>query len=157
MRRKRFVLIVGVAIFGLIWVQSMKLASQDPTPAPGVPPMPRIGECVISEFSGKPILGTKTKPHLSLVIKLQNKTSRGPFYLRLTLVKNHFSIKEWSRLFLGPSATNQVYYDDPMPNPGQTNKYIAILSWGDPIAQPQSVLDRKETHYRCPETIIGTL
>jgi hypothetical protein len=159
MRKKRLVWITGIAILGLIWVQGMKLAAGDTSPVPGVPPMPRMGECVISEFYVKPILGTSaTKPYLALVIKLLNKTSRGPFYLRLTLVKNHFHIKTWQRLALGPTATLQVNYNDPMPtNPGQTNKYIAILSWGDPIRQPESVLDRKEAQYRRPETIIGTL
>lgn len=116
---------------------------------------PQKGDCIISEFSVKPVGGAN--PHLLLVIKCQNKSSRLLRDLRLTLVKNHFSVKGWSPIGLGTGATLGFNYEDPMPSPGQTNKYIAILSWGDPIAQPQSVLDRKETEYRRGTTIIGHL
>ena len=118
---------------------------------------PQKGDCIISEFSVKPIEGSN--PHLLLVIKCQNKCSRVLRDLRLTLVKNHFSVKEWSPIGLGTGAgaTWGFNYEDPMPSPGQTNRYIAILSWGDPIAQPQSVLDRKETEYRRGTTVIGHL
>ncbi|MDD5565163.1 MAG: hypothetical protein PHQ91_15725, partial [Thermoanaerobaculaceae bacterium] len=41
------------------------------------------------------------------------------------------------------------------PAPFKTSNYIAILSTGDPITQPDSVLDRKEVSYRRAGTVIG--
>jgi hypothetical protein len=155
MKKIRFCLIVGCILLGLIWVQTTGLIPQTVTDQPGNSMLPQKGECVISEFSLTPIEGSH--PHLSLLIKCQNKSSRLLRNLRLTLVKNHFSVKEWSPLGLGPGAVAQVHYQDSMPLPGKTNHYIAILSWGDPIAQPQSVLDRKETQYRRGGVVIGHL
>jgi hypothetical protein len=131
------------------------IISSDVTDSPGHETMPQKGECLISEFSLTPVEGNN--PHLYLLIKCQNKTSRMLKNLRLTLVKNHFSVKEWSAISINPGIPTQVSYQDAMPSPGNTNHYIAILSWGDPIAQPQSVLDRKETQYRRGGTVIGHL
>ena len=128
------------------------MATDEPT---GSNMLPQKGECVISEFSVKPVEGTN--PHLLLLIKCKNQSSRTLRNLRLTLVKNHLSIKEWSSINIGSGAAVGIHYQDAMPLPGKTNHYIAILSWGDPIAQPQSVLDRKETEYRRGTTIIGHL
>jgi hypothetical protein len=155
MKKIHFYLIVGCMLLCLVWVQSALLISETVTDQPGNSMLPQKGECVISEFSLTPVEGSR--PHLSLLIKCQNKSSRLLKNLKLTLVKNHFSVKEWSPIGLNPGATGQVHYQDPMPSPGQTNRYTAILSWGDPIAQPQSVLDRKETQYRRGGVVIGHL
>jgi hypothetical protein len=131
------------------------IISSEVTDSPGHEVLPQKGECVISEFSLTPVEGNN--PHLSLLIKCQNKSSRLLRNLKLTLIKNHFPIKEWSPIGINPGAAFPVSYQDAMPSPGNTHHYIAILSWGDPIAQPQSVLDRKETQYRRGGTVIGHL
>jgi hypothetical protein len=155
MKKIRFCLIFGSILLCVIWVQTAVLIPQTVTDQPGNSMLPQKGECVISEFSLTPVEGNN--PHLSLLIKCQNKSSRLLKNLRLTLVKNHFSVNEWSPIGLGPGAASQVRYQDTMPLPGKTHHYIAILSWGDPVSQPQSVLDRKENQYRRGGVVIGHL
>ena len=113
------------------------------------------GDCTITDLNFKPI-GDKGN-HLRVEVKMANQLPATMSNLRLILIKNHLSVKEWKPIGLGPHAMAQVHYQDDMPKPGQTSNYVVILTTDLSNPQPElnSVLDRKEGDYRRPGTVTG--
>ena len=113
------------------------------------------GNVIITEFKVVPLKDKGN--HLRITIKTSNQLAVAVKNLRLILVKNHLQVKEWKPVGLGPHAKAQVHYDDDMPQPFNTNHYIAILTTDLSSSLPpeETVLDRKETSYRRSGTVEG--
>ena len=119
-------------------------------------PIPKLGkgDCIFIEFDINP---SQQGDKLTITIKMANQLSTQISNLRLILVKNHFSIKEWKSINFGPHGLSQVSYQDTLPQPAQTSKYEAILTTDliNPLPEPNSILDRKQSEYTRGGTVTG--
>jgi hypothetical protein len=95
--------------------------------------------------------------HVRITTRVTNPTTNLLQNLRLILVRNHVTIKEWMPLGMHPSALAVTHWDDAMPAEFATNSYEAILTTdtASPQPPPATILDRRSTSYRHAGTLHG--
>jgi hypothetical protein len=123
------------------------------TDSPGNQIMIKKGDCIISSFTVA--LRANDPNHVIVRVEVKNLRSTSASGMQLHLAKNHLAWPLVRVPEIKAHARWQTTVVDDAPAPFQTNRYIAILSLDDPIAHPESVLDRKEASYRRSGTVIG--
>ncbi len=130
------------------------IVAQTATDSPGNQIMITKGDCVISRFT---VVAKPHDPgHLVIRVAVDNLRHSPASGMFLRLIKNHVQFKLVRVPQIASRARWHDEWVDDAPAPFQTSSYIAILSLDDPIAHPDSVLDRKEASYRRSGTVIGT-
>ncbi len=126
---------------------------QTATDSPGGQIAIKKGDCVISSFT---VVARPHDPgHLVIRVAVDNLRYTPAAGMQLRLIKNHVEFKFVRVPQIASRARWHDGWVDDAPAPFKTSNYIAILSTGDPITQPDSVLDRKEVRYRRAGTVIG--